>query len=167
MLVLFLIISVSKSNLFLAEFLFKLTKINLLRSISLRLLKCSSGQVLLLHGRDENLFRLIFETQIHIQIHIRYFKSLPIATYYLTTIHIKNLSLHSKAYNMDLKMKFISDVTFLLWVGISVNHNFRQCQSYRKNDKFNCCLEIQSRTDARISICTPNSLMLPSNHIHI
>ena len=115
----------------------------------------------------KNLFRLIFETQIHIQIHIRYFKSLPIATYYLTTIHIKNLSLHSKAYNMDLKMKFISDVTFLLWVGISVNHNFRQCQSYRKNDKFNCCLEIQSRTDARISICTPNSLMLPSNHIHI
>ena len=31
------------------------------------------------------LFRLIFETQIHIQIHIRYFKSLPIVTYYLAT----------------------------------------------------------------------------------
>ena len=42
----------------------------------------------------ENLFRLIFETQIQIHIHIRYFKSLPIETYYLTTIHIKNLYLH-------------------------------------------------------------------------
>ena len=42
---------------------------------------------------DENLFSLIFETQIQIQIHI-HFKSLPIATYYLTTIHIKNLYLH-------------------------------------------------------------------------
>ena len=52
---------------------------------------------------DENLFRLIFETQIHIQIHVRYFKSLPIATYYLTTIHIKNLYLYSKTYNMGLK----------------------------------------------------------------
>ena len=51
----------------------------------------------------KNLFRLIFETQIHIQIHIRYFKSLPIATYYLTTIHIKNLYLYSKTYNMGLK----------------------------------------------------------------
>ena len=48
---------------------------------------------------NENLFRLIFETKIHIQIHIRYFKSLPIATYYLTTIHIKNLYLHEKTYN--------------------------------------------------------------------
>ena len=52
---------------------------------------------------EENLFRLIFETQIQIQIHIRYFKSLPIATYYLTTIHIKNLYLYSKTYNMGLK----------------------------------------------------------------
>ena len=26
---------------------------------------------------DENLLRLIFDTQIHIRIHIRYFKSLP------------------------------------------------------------------------------------------
>ena len=51
----------------------------------------------------ENLFRSIFETQIHIQIHIRYFTSLPIATYYLTTIHIKHLYLHEKTYNMDLK----------------------------------------------------------------
>ena len=52
---------------------------------------------------DENLFKLIFETQIHIQIHIRYFKSLPIATSYLTTIHTKNPYLHSKTYNLALK----------------------------------------------------------------
>ena len=49
----------------------------------------------------ENLFRSIFETQIH--IHIRYFKSLPIATYYLKKIHLKNLYLHSKTYDMGLK----------------------------------------------------------------
>ena len=53
--------------------------------------------------QNENLFRLIFETEIHIEIRIRYFKSLPIATYYLTTIHLKNLYLHSNAYNMSLK----------------------------------------------------------------
>ena len=29
-------------------------------------------------------------------------------------------------------MKLISDVTFPSWPGISVNLNFRQCQSYRK-----------------------------------
>ena len=52
---------------------------------------------------NENLFRLIFETQIHIQIHIRYFKPFSIATYYVATIHIKNLYLHEKTYNMDLK----------------------------------------------------------------
>ena len=40
---------------------------------------------------NENLFRLIFETQIHIWIHLRYFKSLPNATYYLITIHTKSL----------------------------------------------------------------------------
>ena len=49
---------------------------------------------------SENLFRLIFHTQINIHIHIRCFKSLPIATYCLTTIHIKNLYLHSKTYDM-------------------------------------------------------------------
>ena len=51
----------------------------------------------------DNLFSLIFETQIHIRIHIRYFKSLPIATYYLTMIRVKNLYLHSKIYNIGLK----------------------------------------------------------------
>ena len=39
-------------------------------------------------------------------------------------------------------MKFISDITFLLWPGKSVNLNFRKYQSYRNNDKFNFCLEI-------------------------
>ena len=52
---------------------------------------------------NENLFRVIFATQIHIQIHIRYFKSSPIVTYYLTTIQIKSLYLQSKRYNMGLK----------------------------------------------------------------
>ena len=51
----------------------------------------------------ENLSGLIFETQIHLQIDIRYFKPLSIATYYVATIHIKNLYLHEKTYNMDLK----------------------------------------------------------------
>ena len=41
--------------------------------------------------KDENLFRLIFEAQIHIQIDIRYFKPFSIATYYVATIHINNL----------------------------------------------------------------------------
>ena len=49
------------------------------------------------NSSNENLFR--FETQIH----MRYFKSLPIAAYYLTTIYMKNLYLHSKTYNMGLK----------------------------------------------------------------
>ena len=53
--------------------------------------------------KDESLFRLIFETHIYIQIHICYFKSLPIATSYETTIHIKNLYLHTIAFNMGLK----------------------------------------------------------------
>ena len=51
----------------------------------------------------ENLSGLIFETQIHLQIDIRYFKPLFIGTYYVATIHIKNLYLHEKIYNMDLK----------------------------------------------------------------
>ena len=33
-----------------------------------------------------------------------YFKSLPIATYYLSWIHIKYLYLYSKTYNMSLKL---------------------------------------------------------------
>ena len=64
-------------------------------------------------------------------------------------------------------MKFISDVTFPSWPGKSVNPNFRQYQSCRNNDKFNCCLEIQPKTARRISICTLTPLKLPSNQIHI
>ena len=45
----------------------------------------------------------MYDTKIYIQIHIRYFKSLPIATYHLTTIHVKNLYLRSMTYNMALK----------------------------------------------------------------
>ena len=47
-------------------------------------------------------------------------------------------------------MKFLSDVAFPSWHGKSVNPNFRQYQSHRNYDQFNCCLEIQSKTDARI-----------------
>ena len=32
-------------------------------------------------SQDENLFRLIFETKIHTQTHIRHFRSFPITTY--------------------------------------------------------------------------------------
>ena len=64
-------------------------------------------------------------------------------------------------------MKFISEVTFPLWPGKPVNPNFPQYQSYRNNDKFNSCLEIQSKTDARISVFTLKPLTLPSNQIQI
>ena len=50
------------------------------------------GNYRLISIQHENLFRFIFETQIHIQIQIRYFKSLPIVTSYLSTIHIKSFS---------------------------------------------------------------------------
>ena len=62
---------------------------------------------------SETDIRQIFETQIHIQIYIRYFKSLPIATYYLTTVHIKNLYLYSKTYNMGLKWNLYLKSLFL------------------------------------------------------
>ena len=52
----------------------------------------------------ENFFKLIFETRIQIQIQIRSLKSLLITIYYLTTIHLKYLYLHSKTYNMGLKL---------------------------------------------------------------
>ena len=67
-------------------------------------------------------------------------------------------------------MKFISDVTFPSWHGKSVNANFWQYQSYRNNDKFNCCLEIQRNSDStagKIYICTLNPLKLSSNQIHV
>ena len=83
-----------------------------------------------------------------------------------TKIHIKNLYLHSKTL-YRLKMKFMSDVTFPSWLGKSVNTNFLQYQFDRNNKKFNCCLEIQSKMTARISICTLNSLKVSSNQIHI
>ena len=37
----------------------------------------------------------------------------------------------------------------------------------RNNDKFTCCLEIQSKIAELIPICTLNSLKLPKNQIHI
>ena len=64
-------------------------------------------------------------------------------------------------------MKFIFDVICLSRPGKSVNPNLRQYQSYRNNDKFNCCLEIQQQKSARVSTCTLNTLKQHSNQIHI
>ena len=66
-----------------------------------------------------------------------------------------------------IKIIFLSDVTFPSWPKKSVNPNFRQCQSDRNNHKFNCWLEIQSKTVARIYFYTINRLKLPPNQIHI
>ena len=64
-------------------------------------------------------------------------------------------------------MKFICEIAFLSSPCKSVNPMFLQYQSHRNNDKLNCCLEIQSKTEARISIFTPNTLTLSSIQIHI
>ena len=96
-------------------------------------------------NKDEILFRLIFETEIHILIYVSYFKSLPIATYYLTTIHIKKLYLLSETYNMDLKPNLYLTSLFCCGpIDKSVNPNFQQYQSNRSNDIFNCLVKIQS-----------------------
>ena len=62
---------------------------------------------------------------------------------------------------------FLDYVTFPSWPGKSVQPNFRQYQSDRNNKKFNRCLKIQSKRNARISICTLNPLTLPSHQINI
>ena len=49
--------------------------------------------------------------------------------------------------------------------GKFVNPNFPQYQSDRNNNKFNCFLEIQSKTTSKISICTLNPLKLSPNQI--
>ena len=117
--------------------------------------------------RDEHLFRLIFETQIHIQIQICYFKLLPIATYYLTTIHIKYLYLHSRTYKMGLKRNWqLTSLSRCGLVNLSTP-NFREYQSDRYNNKFDCCFEIQPKTVARIPICTLKPYKLSSNQTHI
>ena len=51
-------------------------------------------------------------------------------------------------------MKFISDAIFPPRHGKSVNKNFPQYLSERNNNKLNCCLEIQSKMAARISVFT-------------
>ena len=62
---------------------------------------------------------------------------------------------------------FLFGVTFSSWPGKFVIPNFRQYQSYRSNDKFNCCLEIKSKMAARVSVCTLNPLNLLANQAHI
>ena len=66
----------------------------------------------------------------------------------------------------ELQVIFLFDVTFTSWLGKSVNPNFRQYQSDRNNNKFNCCLRNYSEMATRISICTLNPLKLRSNQIH-
>ena len=61
----------------------------------------------------------------------------------------------------EVEIIFLSGITFLLWLRKSVNPNFWQYQSDRNNEKFNCCLEIQSEIAEIISICTLNPLKLP------
>ena len=51
--------------------------------------------------------------------------------------------------------------------GKSVNPKLWQYQSDRNNNKFNCCLEIESKMSARISICTLSPLKLHSKQIDI
>ena len=73
-------------------------------------------------------------------------------------------NLYFHPYNTDEReIILLSDVTFPSWPSKSVNPNFRQYNSYRNNDKFNCYLEIQSKRDARISISTLSTLTLLSN----
>ena len=47
---------------------------------------------------------------------------------------------------------FLSVATFPRWAGKPVNLNIRQYQSERNSEKFSCCLEIQSKIAAIISL---------------
>ena len=67
----------------------------------------------------------------------------------------------------EIETIFLYIITFPLWPGKHVKHNFRQYQSYRNSDIFNCCLEIRPKLVARISMCTLNTLKLLSNQVHI
>ena len=51
--------------------------------------------------------------------------------------------------------------------GKLVNPKLWQYQSDRNNDTFNCCLEVESKMAARISICTLSPLKLHSRQSHI
>ena len=93
----------------------------------------------------QNLFRLIFEIQINFQIDIRYLYQIIAHSNLLFNNDSYQKSLPAlKDLYYGLKIKFISDVTFPTWAGKIIKPNFRQYQSYRNNDKFNCYLEIQS-----------------------
>ena len=51
-----------------------------------------------------------------------------------------------------MKIIFLSDVTFPSWPGKFVNPNFPQNTSDRHNNKFDCCLKIQSKAAAKICL---------------
>ena len=118
---------------------------------------------------DENVwkFRLIIETQTSYSDSYLLFQVITHSNLLFNNdTYKKSLSaLWDLSYGLE--MKFMSDVTFSSWPGKSVNPNFRQYQSYRNKDKFNCCCNIQPKTTKTISICTLNPLKLPSNKIYI
>ena len=64
-----------------------------------------------------------------------------------------------------IQIVLLPDITFLSWFSKLINPILQQYQYDRNYGKFNCCLEIQSKLTAIISICTLNPLKLPSNQI--
>ena len=111
----------------------------------------------------ENLFRLIFGTQIHNQIHISYFKSLPIGTYYLKMIHIKSLYLHSKTYNMVLKRNlYLTSLSRR----VPVNLSTPTFPNINLTETITTLIFAWKFNQRRMSTCTLNSLKLPLNQIH-
>ena len=66
-----------------------------------------------------------------------------------------------------IQIVLLPDITFLSWLSKLINPILQQYQYDRNYGKFNCCLEIQSKLTAIISICTLNPLKLPSNQSHI
>ena len=123
------------------------------------------------HFSNENLFRLIFETQIHIQIHIHLYTLFQVISHSNLLFNNKTYKKITictlKTYDMGLKWNLYLTSLFHCGPGKSSNPNFRQYQLYKNNDKLNCCLDIQPKTAARISIFTQNPFKLPSNQIHI
>ena len=62
-------------------------------------------------------------------------------------------NLHRHPYTFtSIKLFFLSVATFPRWAGKPVNLNIRQYQSERNSEKFSCCLEIQSKIAAIISL---------------
>ena len=90
-----------------------------------------------------------------------------IEIYLLFQNHRKMATIISISTVMPLMRKLFSYLTSLSPRGL-VNPSTPTFGSINLTEnKFNCCLEIQSKMAARISICTLNPLKLHSNQIHI